>query len=199
VLYSLLPYKTPWCLLGFWQTAIVVAGIGAFAFVRAMPGRILKVAMSLMLLGATWQLNNQALSANDRFRADRRNPYVYAHSSTDVADFGKQMEEIAASTREGHKMLVVVVAPDAWPLPWYLRRFENVGFWNDPTDPALKNALRNATVVLAAAELQPQIQSQLRTLVPQHAFNEQTRSLRPTVFFVANVRSDAWNAFMARR
>ena len=24
---------------------------------------------------------------------------------------------------------IAVVAKDAWPLPWYLRKFSNIGFW----------------------------------------------------------------------
>jgi hypothetical protein len=38
LVYSLLPYKTPWLLLNFLQSGILVAGIGALVCVRAMPG-----------------------------------------------------------------------------------------------------------------------------------------------------------------
>jgi uncharacterized protein (TIGR03663 family) len=200
LVYSLLPYKTPWLLLNFLQSGILVAGIGALVCVRAMPGRVLKTAMCLLLLAPTIQLMNQALSANSpRFAADRRNPYVYAHSSTDVADFGRQMEEIAASTPGGYKMLIAVAAPDGWPLPWYLRRFENVGFWNDATDPSFKAALPTSSVVIAAADLQAVVQKQLRAAQSEYSYQEQTRSLRPTVFFSANIRDDVWQAFLKRQ
>lgn len=200
IVYSLLPYKTPWLLLNFLQSGILVAGIGALVCVRAMPGRVLRTAMCLLLLAPTVQLMNQALSANSpRFAADRRNPYVYAHSSTDVADFGRQMEDIAAATPNGRQMLVAVAAPDAWPLPWYLRRFENVGFWSDASDPGFKAALPQAAVVIAAADVQPVVQKQLRAANNEYSYQEQTRSLRPTVFFSANIRDDVWQAFLKRQ
>jgi predicted membrane-bound mannosyltransferase len=200
LVYSLLPYKTPWLLLNFLQSGILVAGIGALVCVRAMPGRVLKTVMWLLLLAPTIQLMNQAISANSpRFAADRRNPYVYAHSSTDVADFGRQMEKIAAATPNGHQMLVAVAAPDAWPLPWYLRRFENVGFWNDANNPTFKAALPEAAVVIASADLQPTVQKQLRAAQREYSYQEQTRSLRPTVFFSANIRDDVWQAFLKRQ
>ncbi|HEX8236819.1 MAG TPA: flippase activity-associated protein Agl23 [Abditibacteriaceae bacterium] len=200
ITYAVLPYKTPWCLLGFLQSGILVAGIGALVCVRAMPGRVLKTAMAVLLVAATVQLTNQAMAANSpRFAADRRNPYVYAHSSTDVADFGRQMEDIAASIPNGHQMLVAIVAPDAWPLPWYLRRFKNVGFWNDANDPALKAALPEAGVVIASTDLQPAVQKLLRAAKSEYSYQEQTRSLRPTVFFAANIRDDIWQAFLKRQ
>jgi predicted membrane-bound mannosyltransferase len=200
LVYSLLPYKTPWLLLNFWQSGILVAGIGAVVLVRSMPGRVLKTAMCLLLLAPTVQLMNQGLATNSpRFAADRRNPYVYAHSSTDVADFGRQMEAIAAATPNGHPMLVAVAAPDAWPLPWYLRRFENIGFWSDANNSGFKAALPEAVVVIAAADLQPAVQKQLRAARSEYSYQEQTRSLRPTVFFSANIRDDVWQAFLKRQ
>jgi hypothetical protein len=31
---------------------------------------------------------------------------------------------------------IAVVAADAWPLPWYLRKFPNTGFWQPDQQPA---------------------------------------------------------------
>ena len=30
---------------------------------------------------------------------------------------------------------IAVVAADAWPLPWYLRKFSKVGFWQPGQEP----------------------------------------------------------------
>jgi hypothetical protein len=95
-------------------------------------------------------------------------------------------------------MLIAVAAPDAWPLPWYLRRFENVGFWNDATDPSFKAALPDIQRVIAAADLQAVVQKQLRAAQSEYSYQEQTRSLRPTVFFSANIRDDVWQTFLKR-
>ena len=37
-----------------------------------------------------------------------------------------------ASHPDGHNMLIKVIASDPWPLPWYLRSYERVGYWGQP-------------------------------------------------------------------
>ena len=61
--------------------------------------------------------------------ADEKNPYAYAHTGEDILrPAGPRLEEL-----RGNKTLrnprIAVVAKDAWPLPWYLRKFSQVGFW----------------------------------------------------------------------
>ena len=38
VVYSAIPYKTPWCLLGFLHGMILLAGVGAVVLVRSARG-----------------------------------------------------------------------------------------------------------------------------------------------------------------
>ena len=38
--YSLIAYKTPWCLLSFWHGMILLAGVGAAWLVRRRPHTI---------------------------------------------------------------------------------------------------------------------------------------------------------------
>src|SRR5262245_19600216 len=70
--------------------------------------------------------------------ADRRNPYVYAQTSPDLLKLVQRAEGIARVAPAGHDMIVKVIAPesDYWPLPWYLRRFKHVGWYDRlPEDP----------------------------------------------------------------
>ena len=55
-------------------------------------------------------------------------------------------------------MLVAVVAgpSEQWPLPWYLRGFEHVGYWEQPPDDA------DAPVVIVSAELESAVATRLR-------------------------------------
>lgn len=34
----------------------------------------------------------------------------------------------------GVKMPIDIVAPEYWPLPWYLREYKNVGYWRHMID-----------------------------------------------------------------
>ena len=48
---------------------------------------------------------------------------------------GARLDRFAQRVPEGHELWIQVVVPDNyWPLPWYLRKFneERVGYWLDP-------------------------------------------------------------------
>jgi predicted membrane-bound mannosyltransferase len=60
--------------------------------------------------------------------ADETNPYAYAQTSDDILGLPTEIEDMAR--RDGiNSPRIAVIASDPWPLPWYLRRFRQVGFW----------------------------------------------------------------------
>ncbi len=136
-LYSLIPYKTPWCALSFLHGWILLAGAGfgyAVEFCRARRTAALRYAGYALLAAATALLLrfhlNQTLRACGRYAADPRSPYVYAHTGQDAMGLVAAIENAAAAA-QGYDTLIAVAAPtpDTWPLPWYLRKYPNVGYW----------------------------------------------------------------------
>jgi len=198
VLYSAIPYKTPWCMLSFLHGMTLLAGVGAWAILRGSPGWPLKTLAGLLLAAAVAHLGRECYLLNFRFPADQRNPYVYAHTSTDVLNLAAQMERLAGVSAEGHAMVIHVVTPENyWPLPWYLRQFDadRVGYWQDVKswwDDTRQHP--PPSVILLAPELQPEVDAKLRT-----AYNRQMIfGLRPEVFLAGYVREDLWEAFLAK-
>ena len=64
VIYSLIPYKTPWCMLGFLHGLILLAGIGVVAILRVTPTLPVKIIVGVLLAAGaghlgwqSWQLN----------------------------------------------------------------------------------------------------------------------------------------------
>ncbi|MCF7733545.1 MAG: TIGR03663 family protein [Akkermansiaceae bacterium] len=185
VAYALIPYKTPWNLLGFLHGLILMAGIGAAAIFHGMPWRSGRAAWILLLLAATWQLAAQAARANFRFCADPRNPYVYAHSVPDVVRLARRIDEIAALHPDGRSMQVHFITPDYWPMPYYLRKFKRVGYWSEiPTAP-------DAPVMIVGADLQERLDPLLRD--PYHTAYY---GLRPDVLLLLNIRQDLWERYL---
>jgi predicted membrane-bound mannosyltransferase len=138
LLYCLISYKTPWCVLSFHMGMILLAGVGAAAILRVMPNRPTKLVAALVLAVGAGHLGWQAyqLNFNPRFIADPLNPYVYAHTPPPLPRLAALLDRFADRVPEGHDMLIqVVVRENYWPLPWYLRKFneERVGYWLDPT------------------------------------------------------------------
>ena len=66
--YSLISYKTPWCLLSFWHGMILLAGVGAAALLRSAKRRFVRLALALLLLGGAGHLAWQAVLANANLR-----------------------------------------------------------------------------------------------------------------------------------
>ena len=129
--YSAIPYKTPWCGLGFLHGMILLAGVGAAALVRAAPRTSLKAAAIALAAAGLVHLGRQAWRASFAAADDPRNPYVYAHTSRDVLALVDEVARIAAHHPAGRELHIQVVCPDHdyWPLPWYLRRFRRIGWF----------------------------------------------------------------------
>ena len=187
--YSLLAYKTPWCLLSFWHGAVLLAGVGAAVLGRTAPSRYWRLGIAAMLLAGAAHLSWQSCLANTTYASDPRNPYVYAQTLPDVFRLVNQLEGLAKVDPNGHKLLVKVMAPegDYWPLPWYLRRFEQTGWWeNVPDDPF-------APVMVVSAKLHAGLDEKKTHLMIGYF------QLRPELFFELYVQRDLWQEWLAHK
>ena len=123
LIYSVTPYKTPWCLLTFLTGLILLAGVGADVLLRVVPGKIAKAVVAVLLLIGAYQLEGQAKRASYTAYADPENPYVYAQTVPDVLNLYQRMNDLAEASPQHNQTVIQVAASDGyyWPLPWYLR------------------------------------------------------------------------------
>jgi len=135
-LYSAIPYKTPWCVLGPLHALTLLAGCGMATLIRVAPRTWGRPVVALLLAGGVGHLASQAWRAAVPLSADDRNPYVYAGTRRSVADLLATLDRLAAAHRDGRRVRIDVIADNVWPLPWYLRRFERVGYWEPAAAPA---------------------------------------------------------------
>ena len=187
--YSLLAYKTPWCLLNFWLGAILLAGVGAAVLLTSSQTRLRRVGvLAILLLGAA-DLAWQSWRVDTSYAADPRNPYVYAQTSSDLLNLTKKVEALSTVDPRHHELVVKVIAPegDYWPLPWYLRQFRNTGWWDHlPEDPF-------APIMIVSAQLHAGLDEK-RTHVMAGYFQ-----LRPQTFMELYVQLDLWKEWLAKR
>jgi len=191
--YSLIPYKTPWNLLPFYIGFILLAGNGAIITIKACKNLYLRGVVVLALSFCVLNLGMQSYRANFKFYADPRNPYVYAHTSTDFMNLIKRIQDIASYHPDHNHMLIKVIAnPDeAWPLPWYLRNFERVGYWQE-VDSAGK--LSDIPLIISSID-------KLNDLLPYMGNNylSEYYELRPEVLLTLNIKKDLLENFLQRR
>jgi len=187
--YSLLAYKTPWCLLNFWLGMVLLAGIGAAALLQSVRRPSLRLPVCLVFLVGTVHLAWQADRADTTYAADPRNPYVYAQTSPDILNLINRLESLAAVAPQGKQMLIKVIASDGdyWPLPWYLRTFKHVGWYDRlPADPF-------ADVMILSTDLQANLDEKKTHVMPQ------IFAFRPQVFLELYVEKGLWQQWLRKR
>jgi uncharacterized protein (TIGR03663 family) len=188
--FSIIPYKTPWNLLPFYIGIILLAGMGAAFIFQSLRKDYLKVIAGLLLAAGLFHLGWQSCRANFQFYADRRNPYAYAETSPDFLQLAKRIDRLAALHPEGRHMLIKVVCGlhQTWPLPWYLRSFDRVGYWQDwPTAGGFER------VPLIIAD-----EDQAENLGPllQDKYQAEYYGLRPDVLLVLFIDRGFWEKYL---
>jgi len=191
--YSLIPYKTPWNILPFYLGFVLLAGSGAAALLGVWRSRWVRTLLSLLLAAGFIHLGVQAWRASFVYPADPRNPYVYAQTSPDFLKLVRRVEELAAIHPDHEKMLIMVIAGpyETWPLPWVLRRFGRVGYWQDA---AGAGPIEEAPVVITDTEQAGQLESRLFP-----SYQSEYYGLRPNVFLVLHIRTDLWEEYLKSR
>ena len=201
VFYSLIPYKTPWCLLSFYHGIILLAGVGVACLFR-FKSIVFRLALGGLLLVGTWHLAWQSDATNNEYNADSRNPYVYAHTGSDIFRIADRVKEMAQAHEEGLATPIQIYCPgnDYWPLPWYLRG-HRVEYTN-----TVAEASQSAPVILIQPPLEEALMRKLYELPPpgqkelyMHLFDENGREtkmeLRPGVEMRGFVAKSLWDRF----
>lgn len=200
IIYSTIPYKTPWCMLGFLHGMILLAGVGAVALVAWAAKPVPRTAVMMLLIAATAHLAFESYRADFVYHADSRNPYVYAHPTEEIYTLVDDIEEYARATGVGHSMdaplQVAVPGKDYWPLPWYLRDLEGVGWYSQLPDEI-------GPLILVSDKLEDALQRRLYVETPRERWKMYLYLLddpyyvwfRPGVKMLGFVRKDLWDRF----
>jgi uncharacterized protein (TIGR03663 family) len=198
VLYSLIPYKTPWCLLGFLHGMIILAAVGAVAVIRLAPNVLARTTIGLLLAVSGGHLAWQAYLSSYRYYANPANPYVYAHTGPDIYTIVQRVKDVAVAHPHGRKMPIQVICPghDYWPLPWYLRRFDSVGYWDH-----VNMDVPAAPVIIASPSVEPDLGKKLYELPPEGERRlymrlfDRDMELRPQIRLRGYIRKDVWDNY----
>jgi uncharacterized protein (TIGR03663 family) len=186
--YSLLAYKTPWCLLNFWFGAVLLAGVGASVLLNGIRDLFPRIAMALVLVAGAFHLAWQAWQLDTTYAADRRNPYIYAQTSPNLRELVARVESIIAASPQGTETLIKVMVADGdyWPLPWYLREYRQTGWWDhligDPFAP----------IMIVSAQWHANLDTKQSHLMVGYF------ELRPEVFLELYVEKELWTTWLAR-
>jgi uncharacterized protein (TIGR03663 family) len=187
-IYTVIAYKTPWCALNFWLGMILLAGVGAGVLVDSFRDRLTRSLMLGLIGAGALHLGVQSWLLTRDFPADLRNPYVYAQTSPHARELIARVKAIGRVAPEGFATVMKVISPESyWPLPWALREFKNVGWYDElPGDPY-------APIILTSAKLGAALDDKSDKRWIMTGYYE----LRPNVFLELYVERGLWEKFVA--
>jgi len=202
IVYSAIPYKTPWSMLGFLHVMILLAGVAIAVLIKISVDRWQKLLLGVVLVLCFIAQPVQAYFGSYRYYADTSNPYVYAHPVTDVFEITERIEEIARVHPDGRNVYIQVICPDGdyWPLPWYLRGFANVGWWSKVDED-----MPSAPVIIASPSAEPALLKKLYELPPPGQKNlyvplfDSYTELRPTIELRGYVTKELWDKYLQNK
>ena len=165
--YSIIHYKTPWCIISIIWPLLFIFG----AFVVTVPRKQMVastiVAFILLLVSfcyaislnffrcssfieANWDsnpvlikhapfVNVRPLTANIRefFHAE---PYVYVQTYNDIYKLTTPLLELAHRDPRFYHLVGHIIRPSPYPLPWILGDFPQIGYYEHDNNPAKLDA-----------------------------------------------------------
>ena len=180
--YSFIPYKTPWLILNLLLPLSIMAGYAIkqwYELAVSWNSRLLKISVPAGLATALVFSAYQAINLSFFRYDDDHIPYVYAHTRREFLFLVNQIELLADRNGQGDNLGVVVMSPEYWPLPWYLRDYPNVGYWGQ--------IIQTAEPVVIAEESQAgEIEQKMGVLYRRFGSYE----LRPGVRLILYIRRD---------
>jgi uncharacterized protein (TIGR03663 family) len=155
LIYSFTPYKTPWLMLEFLMPAVLVAGYGMASVWNLSKGNLNPVLQRAITLIVIFLLVRQTDRLCFRYTSESQNPFSYSSTSPDLERLPLRLNHVAATATANKPFIVAVVSKDYWPLPWTLRSFNHVGYFDQ-----LPETLE-VSAVISSLEYAPTVAKQL--------------------------------------
>jgi len=188
--YSFLAYKTPWSILSAQHSLTLLAGVGAAALRNLFVGKVARLTFYVAFGLGIYHLCDECKMAVGPYKADPRNPYVYAHTSTNLLKLVETVHTLQKLSPDRPLTIQVINRDHGWPLPWYFRDLPQTGY--QTTVPGQLNA----DIIIADADQQEIIMDRL--FAP--AYRETgLHGLRPGLPLIMLVKNEPWEKLLQSR
>src|SRR5262249_52366123 len=204
--YSIIPYKTPWLMVSFLIPMAMVCGYAAEQIYRLAPAISLRVLWIGVLISCLTLCGQMARLVNIEKHDDNSNSsgyfaelgrrwnfkpyidgqygYVYAQTDRDFLFLVEAIKNHAEKFPLHNHTGIYIASPDYWPLPWYLRDYDQVEFAGHlpPGDPPVISQ----PIILANQNQRAELDK-----LPDFHASTQTFVLRPGVNLLLYSHDDA--------
>ena len=131
LVYSIVPYKTPWCIISIvWP--FLFLGAAFLEFIAKRLNRLVAVLVALPLFAhAAWKSYDLNFVRFD----NAKERYVYVQTIREYRDFVNPILEKGAKNPASKTSLSgLVLLPSYFPIPWTLGEIPNIGYFNSDTN-----------------------------------------------------------------
>ena len=133
--YSLIPYKTPWCVISILWPFYLMLGSTAFTQIEQRIGRlgdlILRLVIAISLIASAFS----SIRLNFFRFTDEKEPYVYVQTYHEIETLTKPLLEMARRDPRYYHVRGQVVLDSYYPLPWMLGDFTQIGYYKKEEPP----------------------------------------------------------------
>lgn len=131
--YSVVPYKTPWCILSILWPFALLFGAGISECAKSPLPKFIAPLAAALLLGASLA---SCLRLNFRHFTDPKELYVYVQTQPGIALLTRPLLEMAARDPKCRGFSGEILLESYYPLPWILGEFTRIGYYGKENHPA---------------------------------------------------------------
>jgi len=131
IAYSIVKYKTPWCIISFiWPFTFIFGA--AVLLVPLTYKRVVCLVSAILLTGSL----GYCVWLNYFRCTTETEPYVYVQTYNDVYKFTDPLLQLAHSDPRAYQLVGHIIRASPYPLPWMLDDFGRVGYYEKDNLPA---------------------------------------------------------------
>ena len=175
--YSLVPYKTPWCIVSIMWPWFLFFGL-AITATGKIRGRVAGVLLLTVSLGMTLKLNFWDFE-------DEREPYVYVQTYRSIVRLTSPLLQLAAADPRYYDTPVAIYLDSYYPLPWVLGDFTGVGYHG----PKIPDPLPEASVHVIETAKAADLRAKLGDKFEERRFNFRSGMDQCSAFFARELLS----------
>jgi len=128
--YSIIHYKTPWCIVSLTWPFLLLFGFGVEWAVRKFGSWVGSLAAALLLINLC-----DSIWLNFFHYTDAKEPYVYVQTFTDINKLMAPLNALVARNPANYQLTGHILVTSYHPLPWLLGDFPNIGYYDDNISP----------------------------------------------------------------
>ena len=130
IIYSVIPYKTPWCIMSILWPSLFVTGLFFEYLVVTIRPRYRTVALllSVLLIIGLGHAAVVGYKLNFKHYTGPDEPYVYVQTKEGITVIGDIIRKKIQASPNYQNMTVWISLNDPWPLPWIFSRFPKVSY-----------------------------------------------------------------------